>query len=406
MPVVVFVAPFFLSTTVRFVTSAAKLPDVQLVLVSQDPAHKLPPGLRARLAAHLRIDDALDADQIARAVSDVRRHAGEVHRVLGALEELQVPLAEVRERFEIPGMTVEAARSFRDKARMKSVLREAGLPCAAHRLVRRAEEAWAFVAEIGYPVVVKPPEGAGARNTFRIDGPDGLGDYLRAFPPDERAPTLIEEFVVGDEHSFDCVCVQGRPVWHSISRYHPSPLEVMQNQWIQWCVLLPRRIDGPEYAEIRAAGAHALGALGMWTGLSHMEWFRRRDGSVAISEVGARPPGAQFTTLISYAHDYDFYHAWAKLMIHDTFDPPRRDFACGVVFLRGQGAGRVKAIHGLARAQQEVGSLVIEAKLPVPGQPAASSYEGDGYVIVRHPETRVVEDVLGRILQLVRVELG
>ena len=60
----------------------------------------------------------------------------------------------------------------------------------------------------------------------------------------------------------------------------------------------------------------------MFTGLSHMEWFRRGDGSIAISEVGARPPGAQFTTLLSFAHDLDFYRAWAELMVHETFTPP------------------------------------------------------------------------------------
>lgn len=405
MPVVVFVAPFFLTTTLRFVAAAAELPDVQLVLISQDPKEKLPPVLRARLAAHLRVDNALDRAEIEQAVADVHRHTGSIHRLLGALEELQEPLAAVRERFDIPGMNVAAARNFRDKSRMKTVLREAGLPCAAHRLVRDADEARRFLGEVGYPVVIKPPEGAGARNTFRIDAPDQLEQYLHAFPPAEGAPALIEEFIVGDEHSFDCVCIQGKPVWHSISRYYPSPLEVMQNEWIQWSVLLPRRVDGSEYDEIRSAGVQALGALGMWTGLSHMEWFRREDGSVAISEVGARPPGAQFTTLISYAHDYDFYRGWARLMVFDAFDPPRRDYACGVVFLRGQGHGRVKGIHGLGRAQQEVGALVIEAKLPAPGQPSSSGYEGEGYVIVRHPETHVVESALKRILQLVRVEL-
>ena len=35
----------------------------------------------------------------------------------------------------------------------------------------------------------------------------------------------------------------------------------------------------------------ALGALGMGTGLTHMEWFLRADGSAIVSEVGARPPG-------------------------------------------------------------------------------------------------------------------
>ena len=33
-------------------------------------------------------------------------------------------------------------------------------------------------------------------------------------------------------------------------------------------------------------------------------------------------------------------------------------------------------------------------------------YEGDGYAIVRHPETAVVEEALKRIVSRVRVELG
>src|SRR4029434_11289724 len=100
---------------------------------------------------------------------------------------------------------------------------------------------------------------------------------------------------------------------------------------------------------IRGAAARALHTLGLETGLTHMEWFRRRDGSVAISEVGARPPGAQFTTLISYAHNFDLYSAWARLMVYEQFEPPPRKWAVGIAFLRGQGSGRVKAIHGVDR---------------------------------------------------------
>ena len=70
--------------------------------------------------------------------------------------------------------------------------------------------------------------------------------------------------------------------------------------------------------DIRAAGHRALAALGMGTGLSHTEWFRRADGSIAISEVGARPPGAQFTTLMSYAHDVDFYRACATSYLTES----------------------------------------------------------------------------------------
>ncbi|QQR72538.1 MAG: ATP-grasp domain-containing protein [Holophagales bacterium] len=403
---VVFVAPFFLDTTLRFVDAVADLADVRLSLVSQDPLEKLPDGLRSKLAAHWRIDDGLAAGQIAGAVEALARRHGPVERLLGALEQLQVPLGEVRDALGISGMGAETARNFRDKARMKEVLQAAGVPCARHARLRDEAEAWRFVGDVGYPVVLKPVAGAGAASTFRVASGDELRAALAANPPGAGREVVAEEFVVGDEHSLDTVSLAGTAVWHSISEYTPAPLTVVENPWIQWTVLLPREIDDPHFDAIRRIGSSALTALGMGTGLSHMEWFRRRDGSVVVSEVGARPPGAQIVSLISYAHDLDFYRAWARLMVDESFAPPERRFAAGAAYFRGQGSGRVRAVHGLDVAQRELGSLVVEAKLPQVGQVASPSYEGQGYAIFRHPETAVVRRALARVVQLVRVELG
>jgi hypothetical protein len=217
---------------------------------------------------------------------------------------------------------------------------------------------------------------------------------------------MLEEFISGQEHSLETVSIDGRAAWFSLTKYFPTPLEVVENSWIQWCVVLPRESNGPEYADIRDAGARALTALGMGTGLTHMEWFRRADGSVAISEVAARPPGAQITTLISRANDVDFVQAWARIMIFGTFDAPVQRYAVGAAYLRGQGTGRVKAVHGLAQVQRELGDLVVDARLPAAGQTPTGSYEGEGFVIVRHAETAVVEEAVRRIVSTVRVELG
>ncbi|MDX1507146.1 MAG: hypothetical protein R3358_02620, partial [Woeseiaceae bacterium] len=149
-----------------------------------------------------------------------------------------------------------------------------------------------------------------------------------------------------------------------------------------------------------------LKALGLQTGLSHMEWFRLPDGRIAISEVGARPPGAQITSLLSYAHDIDFYRAWPRLMVFGEFDAPPRRYAAGAAYIRGQGRGSVRRIHGLGEAQKRFGDVVVEAKLPREGQPPSDSYEGDGYVIVRHPDTQVVEHALTEIVKTIRVELA
>lgn len=403
---VVFVIPYVFETSQRFLHAALEVPGAHVGLISEDPLERFDPALTVRLAGHWRVPDARHPQALVEAVRGLQPRMGPIERLIGVLEHLQVPLAQAREALGIPGMSSTAAQNFRDKARMKEVLRGAGVPCARHRLTENAGEARAFVDQVGLPVVIKPPAGAGAVNTFRIDQRQQLDAALTAFPPAPHNPMLLEEFILGEEHSFDSVCIGGRAVWHSISRYHPAPLEVLRNDWIQWVVLLPRQIDEPAYDPIRAAAARALAALGMDTGLSHMEWFRRRDGSVAISEVGARPPGAQITSLLGWAHDVDMYAAWVRLMVHGTFEPPQRRYAAGAAYLRGQGQGQVVAVHGLDQAQREFGHLVVEVKLPRPGQAKAGGYEGEGYVILRHPETRVVAEALQRLIGLVRVQLG
>ena len=400
-----FVAPYLLEATARFVTAAASLPGVRLGVVTSSALEDIPPPLRSQLSGHWRVENALDPRQIAEAVSGLSGQMGRVERLVGALEQLQVPLAQVREAFGIQGMGVTAARNVRDKAQMKRVLQEAGVPCARYCLVSTPGEARAFAGEVGFPLVAKPPAGAGSQATHRLDEGHALEGWLQAMPPRPDAPALLEEFLVGEEHTFDSVTVGHDTVWSSIADYHPPPLDVLRNPWIQWSVLLPRDIGGPEYAGIHSVGPAALRALGVTDALTHMEWFRRPDGSVAVSEVAARPPGAQLTSMHGYVHDFDLYQAWAELVVLGRFDVPERRYAAGTAYLRGMGRGRVRAVHGVEALQREVGHLVVESRLPRAGQPAGSDYLGEGYVIVRDPDTEVVREALRRIVGGVRVEL-
>src|SRR5215213_2213575 len=243
MVVAVFVAPFLMPATVRFVANAAQLPGVRLAVVTTAAAEQVPPDLARHLAGHWRVDDALDPPQIADAVQGLARRLGPVQRLVGALEQLQVPLAEVRQALGIPGLDVATARNVRDKARMKEVLHAAGIPCARHRLVTSPDDAFAFAAAVGFPLVAKPPAGAGAQATYRLDDVDALRGWLEALPPHSDAPGLLEEFLTGEEHTFDSVTVGGQTVFSSIADYLPTPLEVLRQPWIQWTVVLPRELD-------------------------------------------------------------------------------------------------------------------------------------------------------------------
>ncbi|MDX1494120.1 MAG: ATP-grasp domain-containing protein [Longimicrobiales bacterium] len=405
MKSVVFVAPYFAETTLRFVSAVSRVEGARTTLVSQDPPEKLPGDLRGRLHGTVQVANGLDPQLLAEAVAKIGRSTGGVDRLLGTLEELQVPLGHVRDRLGIDGMGADVAENFRDKARMKEMLRSAGLPCARHALARSSDEARAFVAEVGYPVIVKPRAGSGSRGTHRLSSDADLAGCLASMPPSSGRPLMMEEFVVGEEHSFDSICLGGRIVWHSINDYLPPALEVVREPWIQWSVVLPREVDDPRYERIRAVAGDALRTLGMDTGMSHMEWFRRPDGSVAISEVGARPPGARFVHLISWAHAFDLFRAWADVVVHGRFQPRPRPYAAGAAYLRGQGHGKVARVRGLQKVLAELGPMVVESRLPKLGQAPSGSYEGEGFIIVRHPQTEMVRKALARIVSTVRVEL-
>lgn len=407
MRTVAYVAPFFLPATVRFLRSVVEQQGVKVGLISADPVQMLPADLRQRLAAHHQTPKtgALSAKEILRGVQRLSPSLGGTPQLLlGTLEELQVPLAEVRSVLGIPGMRPRQATNFREKSEMKDALRAAGLPCARHRRVDSIEDGLEFGATVQFAAVVKPLDGAGGKATYRVRNQDEMRAALHRLSPRPGRPVQCEEFVLGEERTFEVITVAGQPVWWSACRYMPTPLAAIENPWIQWTVTLPREEDDPADAEVRALGFRALKALGMHSGLSHMEWFRRPDGSVAISEIGARPPGAQIVALNSYAHDFDLFKAWGRAVTFDSFTPRRRKYATGAAFLRGQGPGdRVTSIRGLDAAQKKMGEWVVETRLPRIGQHRSSSYEGEGYVIIRHPRTAVVDRSIGQLITTVQI---
>jgi formate-dependent phosphoribosylglycinamide formyltransferase (GAR transformylase) len=398
---VVFVAPFPLETTMRFARAAARLPGVRLLAVVQEP----PRGRDARLFADvLRVRDGLSAAELAEAVALLRKKHGQPHRIVGVLEVLQVQLATLRRHFGVPGTDPDTADLFRDKARMKDRLRAAGLPVARHALVYSRADAEAFMRAVGFPMVLKPPAGMGAKATFRVHDAEELFRALGGMGASREHPVLAEEFLTGDEGSFDTVTVGGVPRGDSVSLYLPTPLRVLENPWIQWCCLLPRSIHTPEFEAVRAVGVKAIEVLGLRDGFTHMEWFRRPDGSVAIGEIAQRPPGANITRMIGLANDIDPYRAWARAVIDGAFDEPwERRHSVGCAFLRGMGRGRVSGLSGVAEANAAVGRFVEEAELPKLGAPKSDSYEGDGYAIARSESTDVVRRALRNIIETVKV---
>lgn len=396
---VVFAAPFPAEVTHRFVRAARDMDDVRLLGLVHAPPQT--PDLYRDVE---QVADPLDGAALSAGVEALIRRHGPIDRVVGILEAIQVQLAEIRARFDIPGTRPGIARVFRDKAAMKRALEKAGLPVARARLVASAGDARRLAEELGFPLVLKPPLGMGAKATFRVRDAGELARTLDGLSVGSGNPVLVEEFLTGKEHSLETITAGGEVRLLSCSRYYPSCLEAVENPWVQWCCLLPRELPEAEFAEAKTLGLRAIAALGLHQGVTHMEWFRRDDGRVAIGEIALRPPGANISLMTGLAHGMDMYRAWARAEIDGAFDGPyTRSFAVGSAFLRGMGRGRVASVRGVKELQQRIGPRVVEAKLPTLGAPKNDSYEGDGYVVIRDPSTEVVKAALTTTIETIRV---
>lgn len=412
---VVFIAPLFLETTNRYVEGFAKIDNITLSVISQDPESSIPRALKPRVAGHYRVSDTLDARELTAATRALGKGIGKVDRLVGVLEQLQIPMAEVRDTLGIEGINGDVARNFRDKDRMKDVLRAADVPVAKSGLATSPDALRKFIDQVGYPIIVKPQAGLGTRATYRITSKEDL-DALekQGVRPSAQEPLQCEQFVIAREHTCETVTVRGKPVWRSGSRYFPTPLEVIENPWIQYCVLIPREPDLPEFEKFAPINKAALDALfgsssqsAAGTSLTHMEWFLQEDGSALVNEVGARPPGVQLMPLMSIAHETDFFSDWARLMAVEEFSPKTRKWSAGAAFFRGQGRGeRIVAVEGVEKAVAEAGDALVELRTPKVGMARASGYEGEGRALVKAATTEGAKKALLSLIQNVQVRYG
>lgn len=397
----VFAAPFPTDPTMRFVRAVRKLDDVRLLGVVHTP----PPGEDAKLYDDMvRVTEPLALQDVLDGVEVLRRRHGAPYRILGILEAMMVQLAQARERFGVAGTPQKTAELFRDKAMMKDALRAAGLPVARHKLLASEKDAHAFSEEVGFPMVLKPPAGMGAKATFRVSTRDALLDAVRSLRIGPGSPMLAEEMLHGREHSFETITLGGTPRVSSFARYYPGPLEVLETPWIQWTCVLPREIDTPLHDEARTLGAAAIRALGLEDGMTHMEWYEKADGTIAIGEIAQRPPGPQLCQMTGLVHDIDIHRAWARAVVDGELDAPwERKYAAGTAFIRGMGHGRVAAVTGVREAHEAIAPWLVEAKLPTIGAMKGDSYEGDGYVVVRAETTEKVHELLETILHTIAI---
>jgi len=398
---VVMVSPGYPAEMAYFTRGLAAV-GARVVGVGDQPPHALPPAAREALAHYEQVS-LTDEGAVMAALLGVARHV-DIAQVECLWEPYMLLAARIRETFGLPGMTVEQTVPFRDKERMKQVLDTAGVRTPWHVSATTVAEVWEAAERIGFPLIVKPIAGAGSADTYRVDSVQELNDVL---PLLGHVPQVsVEEFVDGEELTYDTVCAHGQVLFENMLWYRPRPLQMRMHEWISPVSIALRDLDVPDVQGGRLMGRQVLDALGFQAGFTHMEWYRKADGEVVFGEIGARPPGARVVDLMNYSTDGDLYVGWAEAVVHGRMQPLERHYNAGSIFKRAQGVGRITHVDGLDRLLAEYGdSVALIDLLPVgaPRRDWRSTVIGDGLVMVRHPEFQRTVEITDRFASDLRI---
>lgn len=403
---VILLAPHFPAGQRRFLR-ALKSVGALVTGIVDSPRDRIDHEVLGMLDAVEVIGNVTSEQQVYDAVRRIQKRGPWVHRLEATIEAHVLTAAKVRERTAIPGTSTETVNRCRDKVVMKTFLREHGIPSAAHRGVETVAEARAFAAEIGYPLIIKPRDGAGSAGTYRVDDDAGLAEVLTELGMDQRpVEVAMEEFVVGHEGFYDTLTVNGRIVMDFVSHYYPNVLPAMRDPHTPAMILSTNRADLASYGELRDLGTRVIKALELPTSATHMEWFYGPKG-LRFSEIGARPPGVNFWDVYCAGNEIDLYQEWARAICYgDVHATPSRRYTAGLLSIRPSAQGTIQGYTGVDEVQRKYGPGIVKVGLPAVGsrtQPIEAGYLANAWILARHPDydgCRAMMDDIGRTLKM------
>ncbi len=373
--------------------------------VANGPAHELPESARRYLSDYLAVPDLFTNPDSA--IIQIRHWLGArtLDRVCCLWEPGVEIAAQIREALGVPGQSYEQALRFRNKDLMKQALAAGGVRVPRHEVAHTSREVFDGADKIGYPLIIKPIAGAGSMDTYRCDN---LLDVEKAVAQlGHIAVVDIEEFIDGEEFTYDTICANGEIQYFHIGYYRPRPLIARTNEWISPQTLSIRDVNDPRLAGGRAMGERVLKVLGYEHGFTHMEWYLKSDGEAVFGEVAARPPGARTVDLMNFASDVNLFDAWAEAELYGTFSPViERKYNCACITKRAHGQGRIQRIEGLEHIRRQCGDALMTVDLLPLGAPRRdwkSTLLSDGYLTIRHEDWgRIIElaDLVGTGLHL------
>ena len=315
----IFISPNFPHTYWQF-CDRLKRNGVNVLGIGNAPYDELEEPLRKALTEYYKVNSLENYDEVFRAVGFFSFKYGRIDWLESNNEYWLEHDARLRTDYNIvTGVQGNEISLWKHKSAMKAVYKSAEIPSARCHRITTAEDAKAFLNEIGgYPVIAKPDVGVGAANTYKIENDDDFNEFFRTKP---NVPYVMEEFIEGDICSYDAITnSKCEPMFESMTVWPPSIADIVNRDLdlsYYTCAAMPE--------QLRRMGRKALQAFNVRSRFVHLEFFRMTKprpnignvGDFAALEVNMRPAGGYTPDMMNFAHSTDVYQIWADMITDD-----------------------------------------------------------------------------------------
>ena len=315
----VFISPNFPLTYWRFCRELRNN-GMRVLGIGDSPYGDLVKELRDSLDEYYKVSSLENYDEVFKAVAFFTFKYGKIDWLESNNEYWLMRDAQLRTEFNITtGPKTPDMAKIKFKSAMKEYYAKAGLPTARYHLVEGLEDSLEFANYVGYPVVVKPDNGVGANNTYKLKCDDDVRWFIET---KDSNVYIMEEFVNGYVQTYDAIVdSKGEPLFES-GNITPLSLMDIVNEGGDSVYYLVK--DLPD--NIRDAGLRTVKAFGVKSRFIHLEFFVLNEdqeglgkkGDILGLEVNMRPAGGYTPEMYNYSQETDVYKIWADMVAFDT----------------------------------------------------------------------------------------
>lgn len=314
----VYISPQFPKTNWEF-CDRLKKNGVTVLGIADTEYDELDQKLKDALTEYYKVSSLENYDEVLKAVGYFTHKYGKIDWIESNNEHWLEQDAKLRTDFNVEtGIKSNRILTIKEKSKMKTAYKKGGIGVAAHHMVSTLKGAKSFIKKVGYPVVVKPNNGVGASNTYRIKNEKELIDFYENKP---SVPYIMEEYVVGELVSYDAIVdSDGNPIFETGITWEPTIMDIVNESLDLYYYVRKELPEG-----LIKAGRNTLKGFGVKSRFVHMEFFKLlkdkkglgKKGEYIGLEVNMRPAGGYTPDMYNYANNTDVYQIWADMVTDD-----------------------------------------------------------------------------------------